>query len=216
MGLTWHLARAGARPPGPGLAGAKQEESALGARLSLVGAKGGALAHGAKPRKQAEASPIQFSARHGGDSWAGLALGDNELVALVLGSGSRTQDVLELSNLVLEQCAGLHGLTRAAAADLRRIPGVGSARAAQLLAAVELVTDKERKTPLPPEADPARRVFDRAWDNGLVIRAFANGVLGYAPPLCCTDEDIDGIIERTRMTLDQTLEDRDVQAAMKR
>ena len=66
------------------------------------------------------------------------ALGDNELVALVLGSGSRTQDVLELSNLVLEQCGGLHGLTRAAAADLRRIPGVGGARAAQLLAAVEL------------------------------------------------------------------------------
>src|SRR3712207_7305517 len=43
----------------------------------------------------------------------------------------------------------------------------------------------------------------RAWQNGLVIRAFANGVLGYAPPLCCTDEDIDGIIERTRKTLDQ-------------
>ena len=68
---------------------------------------------------------------------------------------------------------------------------------------------------LPPEADPARRIFDRAWQNGLVIRAFANGVLGYAPPLCCTDEEIDGIIERTRLTLDQTLEDKDVRAAMK-
>jgi DNA repair protein RadC len=66
------------------------------------------------------------------------ALGDNELLALVIGSGSRTRDVLELSNLVLEQCGGLHGLTRAAAADLRRIPGVGGARAAQVLAAVEL------------------------------------------------------------------------------
>jgi len=40
-------------------------------------------------------------------------------------------------------------------------------------------------------------------------------VLGYAPPLCCTDADIDGIIERTRVTLDQTLEDKDVRAAMK-
>jgi len=66
------------------------------------------------------------------------ALGDNELVALVLGSGSRTQDVLELSNVVLGRCGGLHGLTRLGAADLRRIPGVGSARAAQVLAAVEL------------------------------------------------------------------------------
>jgi DNA repair protein RadC len=66
------------------------------------------------------------------------ALGDNELLALVLGSGSRGHDVLDLSNVVLEQCGGLHGLTRAAAADLRRIAGVGSARAAQVLAAVEL------------------------------------------------------------------------------
>lgn len=66
------------------------------------------------------------------------ALGDNELLALVLGSGSRAQDVLTLSNVVLKQCGGLHGLTRAAAADLRRIRGVGGARAAQVLAAVEL------------------------------------------------------------------------------
>jgi putrescine---pyruvate transaminase len=94
-------------------------------------------------------------------------------------------------------------------------PLVGDVRGRGMLAAIELVTDKERKTPLPAEADPARRIFDRAWGNGLVIRAFANGVLGYAPPRCCTDEDIDGIIERTRMTLDQTLEDKDVRAVMK-
>ena len=93
-------------------------------------------------------------------------------------------------------------------------PLVGDVRGRGMLAAVELVTDKARKTPLPPAADPARRIFDRAWDNGLVIRAFGNGVLGYAPPLCCTDADIDAILERTRMTLDQTLEDPDVRAAM--
>ena len=94
-------------------------------------------------------------------------------------------------------------------------PLVGDVRGRGMLAAIELVTDKERKTPLPPEADAGRRIFDRAWNNGLIIRAFAQGVLGYAPPLCCTDEDIDGIIERTRTTLDQTLEDKDVRAAMK-
>jgi len=66
------------------------------------------------------------------------ALGDNELLALVLGSGSRGCDVLDLANILLDACGGLHGLTRAAAADLRRVPGVGGARAAQVLAAVEL------------------------------------------------------------------------------
>ncbi len=66
------------------------------------------------------------------------ALGDNELMALVLGSGARGRDVLQLANAVLEDCGGLPGLTRSSAADLRRIPGVGGARAAQVLAAVEL------------------------------------------------------------------------------
>ena len=93
-------------------------------------------------------------------------------------------------------------------------PLVGDVRGRGMLAAVELVTDKQKKTPLPAAADPSRRIFDRAWDNGLVIRAFGNGVLGYAPPLCCTESEIDAIVERTRMTLDQTLEDPDVRAAM--
>ncbi|MCL6653187.1 hypothetical protein A6R70_12905 [Agrobacterium rubi] len=93
-------------------------------------------------------------------------------------------------------------------------PLVGDVRGRGMLAAIELVTDKQKKMPLPAAADPSRRIFDRAWDNGLVIRAFGNGVLGYAPPLCCLENEIDAIIERTRMTLDQTLEDPDVRSAM--
>jgi adenosylmethionine-8-amino-7-oxononanoate aminotransferase len=102
--------------------------------------------------------------------------------------------------------AGLHGL-----ADH---PLVGHVRGRGMLAAIELVVDKEKKTPLPAAAKPALRVFDRAWANGLVIRAFPTGVLGYAPPLCCTLQEIDAIVERTRRTLDETLEDPDVRAAM--
>ena len=98
--------------------------------------------------------------------------------------------------------------------SLKDHPLVGDVRGRGMLAAVELVVDKERKTPLPATADPARRIFDRAWDNGLVIRAFANGVLGYAPPLCCTDAEIDAIVERTRRTLDETLADAAVRAVM--
>ncbi|WP_315774152.1 MULTISPECIES: aspartate aminotransferase family protein [unclassified Bradyrhizobium] len=93
-------------------------------------------------------------------------------------------------------------------------PLVGEVRGRGLLAAVELVTDKDKKTPLPASAEPSRRIFDRAWANGLVIRAFPTGVLGYAPPLCCSDSEIDAIIERTARTLDQTLADPDVRQAM--
>jgi adenosylmethionine-8-amino-7-oxononanoate aminotransferase len=102
--------------------------------------------------------------------------------------------------------AGLEGL--------RSHPLVGDVRGRGMLAAIELVTDKEKKTPLPAAAAPARKVFDRAWENGLIVRAFANGILGYAPPLCCTDDEIDAIVERTLKTLDQTLEDPAVRAAI--
>ncbi|MDR3517486.1 MAG: aspartate aminotransferase family protein [Azospirillaceae bacterium] len=98
---------------------------------------------------------------------------------------------------------------------LKDHPLVGDVRGRGMLAAIELVTDKARKTPLPAAAEPARRIFDRAWNNGLVIRAFANGILGYAPPLCCTTDDIDAIIERTARTLDQTLEDPEVRRALR-
>jgi len=99
-------------------------------------------------------------------------------------------------------------------AGLSDHPLVGDVRGRGMLAAIELVVDKQKKTPLPAAAMPARRIFDRAWDNSLIIRAFAHGVIGYAPPLCCTDSDIDAIVERTRRTLDQTLEDPDVRQAL--
>jgi DNA repair protein RadC len=66
------------------------------------------------------------------------ALGDNELLALVLGSGARGSSALEVANRLLGGADGLRGLTRVGNGDLRRVPGVGRARAAQVVAAVEL------------------------------------------------------------------------------
>ena len=66
------------------------------------------------------------------------ALGDNELVALVIGNGSRRGNALSVANALLAAHGGLHGLTRCGADDLVRIPGIGRARAAQILAALEL------------------------------------------------------------------------------
>ena len=66
------------------------------------------------------------------------ALGDNELLALVIGSGGRTRDALELANAVLAKARGLHGLPRLDPPTLRQVAGIGRAKAAQVLAAVEL------------------------------------------------------------------------------
>jgi DNA repair protein RadC len=66
------------------------------------------------------------------------ALGDNELLALVLGVGSRGRDALDVANRLLHSVGGLHGLVRADFGELRRVGGVGSARASQIAAALEL------------------------------------------------------------------------------
>jgi DNA repair protein RadC len=77
--------------------------------------------------------PREKLARHG----AG-ALGDNELLAVVLGRGTVACGALELANLVLREIGGLVGLTRVGHAQLHRLAGVGPVRAAQMLAAIEL------------------------------------------------------------------------------
>lgn len=94
-------------------------------------------------------------------------------------------------------------------------PLVGDVRGRGMLAAIELVTDKDAKTPLPAALDPATRLFDRAWEHGLIVRSFPQGIFGYAPPLCCTDREIDEIVERTRKVLDLTLDDPEIRAVLR-
>lgn len=77
--------------------------------------------------------PREKLARHGA-----TALGDNELVAAVLGSGSRRTDALAIANELLAARGGVHGLVRSTCDDLTRVAGIGRAKAAQVLAAVEL------------------------------------------------------------------------------
>jgi len=66
------------------------------------------------------------------------SLGDNELVAVLLGTGVRSRDALAVAQDVLHAARDAGGLTRLGFDELTRIPGVGLSRAARLLAAVEL------------------------------------------------------------------------------
>lgn len=67
-----------------------------------------------------------------------MALGDNELVALVLGTGTRSRGALMVAQDVIALAGGVPGLVRIGLDELDGIAGVGSSRAARLLAAVEL------------------------------------------------------------------------------
>ena len=71
-------------------------------------------------------------AKHGPGS-----LSDTEALAVLLGSGTRGESVIELSRRVLRTVGGLSGLARADALALGRIRGIGPARAALLAAAIE-------------------------------------------------------------------------------
>lgn len=65
-------------------------------------------------------------------------LGDNELLAVVLGHGNPRTSALELANAVIASVGGLESLARATTDELCRLPGIGRARAAQIVAAVEV------------------------------------------------------------------------------
>jgi len=85
--------------------------------------------------------PREKLERHG----AG-ALGDNELVALIIGHGTERRSALALADEILHLTGGVQGLMRVCRDDLVRIAGVGPAHASRLQAAVEL----GRRTLIPP------------------------------------------------------------------
>jgi DNA repair protein RadC len=66
------------------------------------------------------------------------ALGDNELIALVLGAGTRSRGALVVAHDVMRVAGEAQGLLRIGIDELCRVPGVGQSRASRLLAAVEL------------------------------------------------------------------------------
>jgi DNA repair protein RadC len=78
-------------------------------------------------------------------------LSDADLVAILLGSGVPGVNVVDLARSTLEDHGGLAGLVRADSRSLQRARGLGPARAALLLAAIEL---GRRIQQVGPEARP--------------------------------------------------------------
>lgn len=79
----------------------------------------------------AEERPRERLARHGAGS-----LSTRELLALVLGAGSRRASVLDVADRLL--ASGLRGLAGRSLSELEREHGLGRAKATRLLGALEL------------------------------------------------------------------------------
>ena len=93
-------------------------------------------------------------------------------------------------------------------------PLVGDARSRGLLGALELVSDKYTKASFAPALQLPERIAQAAYRNGLVLRAFGDCILGFAPALCYTAAEFKQMFERLNRTLDEVLEQPEVRRAM--
>lgn len=77
--------------------------------------------------------PRERLLRHGSDSLSVV-----ELIAILLRTGTRGEDVLALASSLLDEHGGIKGLCRVEAAELMQRKGLKKAKAAMLIAALEL------------------------------------------------------------------------------
>jgi DNA repair protein RadC len=102
-------------------------------------------------------------------------LGDAELLAMLLRSGTRGTDVLTLSGRLLGEAGSLAGLLAWREADFRRLRGIGRVKALQLVTVMELARrvlgQQEEDSPSLREADQIVRHL-RPVTAGLEVEKF--------------------------------------------
>ncbi|WP_158322127.1 RadC family protein [Lederbergia ruris] len=87
------------------------------------------------------------------------SLSTQEIVAILLRTGTKSESVLQLANRLLTKFDGLMWLKEAAFEELTSIKGIGQAKAVQLVAAIEL----------------GRRISNLTYDDRYVIRSPEDG-----------------------------------------
>lgn len=97
---------------------------------------------------------------------------------------------------------------------LRSHPLVGDSRHRGLLGALELVSDKASKRGFDAALGLADRIAATAYRNGIVFRAFADNILGFAPALTYTEDEFALMFARVKQTLDDVLALPEVRAAL--
>ncbi len=80
------------------------------------------------------------------------SLADSELLAILLRTGNRNESALALAKRLLTTFDGIPGLSRQLIADLSKVKGVGLAKGAQVLAALELGRRLAERSLVPEEA----------------------------------------------------------------
>ena len=102
-------------------------------------------------------------------------------------------DIIEEERLV-ERAAEVGAYMQERLAALSDLPMVGQVRGRGLIAAVELVKDKQTRESFAVEQQVPRQVYDECLANGLLLRVCGTHALAVCPPLVVTKEQIDEIV----------------------
>jgi DNA repair protein RadC len=110
-----------------------------------------------RPANRIRIMPVGERPQERLERFGAAALSDTELLAIVVRSGTRGQDVLTLSSKLLCEAKSLAGMMSWHEADFRSIKGIGRVKALQLVAAMEVarraVTFPAAEAPILARAD---------------------------------------------------------------
>lgn len=84
-------------------------------------------------------------------------------------------------------------------------PLVGDVRGMGLIGAIELAEQPALRKPFAPEKGVGAYFLGRALANGLILRAVPGDIITFAPPLIIKEAEIDDLMDRVRLSLDETL-----------
>jgi DNA repair protein RadC len=87
-----------------------------------------------------------------------------ELLAIILGSGTKSRSVLQLAADILSHFGSLKAISEASLQELRQVKGVGPAKAVQLLAAFALYGRIENSS-LQPSVETAKEVYQLVYHD---------------------------------------------------
>ncbi len=100
-----------------------------------------------RPRERAERQGIE-------------ALSNPELIALLVRTGCKGRNAIEIGAMLLQEFGSLRGLFRASLDDLLAMPGLGPAKALELSAAIELGNRARREVASATALDTSERIYD--------------------------------------------------------
>jgi adenosylmethionine-8-amino-7-oxononanoate aminotransferase len=119
---------------------------------------------------------------------------------LACAAGLASLDLFEKDRTLEKAGAGIHALAQTLE-SVAELPCVGDVRQKGMLAGIELVADRDRAEPYPPEMRMGARAAMEARRRGAIIRPLGDVVV-LCPPLCITPDQIRELVDITREAIE--------------